>query len=44
MGFFTEFDQWLTAMLSTYIGNKVAAIAAILEQAIVTLGVFYVVV
>ncbi|MEJ0098479.1 MAG: type IV secretion system protein [Pseudomonadota bacterium] len=44
MGFFTEFDQWLTAMLSTYIGNKVAAIAAILEPAIVTLGVFYVVV
>jgi len=44
MGFFGEFNLWLTGILSTYIGQTIAAIAAILEPAIVTLGVFYVIV
>ena len=44
MGFFAEFDVWLTGILSRYIADNTAAIARILEPAIVTLGVFYVVV
>ena len=44
MGFFTEFDTWLTSILGRYIADNTAAIARILEPAIVTLGVFYVVV
>jgi type IV secretion system protein VirB6 len=44
MGFFAEFSAWLNNLLATYIGNNTAAVAAILEPAIVTLGVFYVVV
>jgi type IV secretion system protein VirB6 len=44
MGFFAEFDIWLTGVLSRYIADNTAAIARILEPAIVTLGVFYVVV
>lgn len=44
MGFFAEFDAWLNAILSTFIAGNLAAIAAILEPAIVTLGVFYVIV
>src|SRR5690606_400681 len=44
MGFFAEFDAWLTGILSVYIADNLAAIAAILEPAIVTLGVFYVIV
>ena len=44
MGFFAEFDVWLTDILSRYIADNTAAIATILEPAIVTLGVFYVIV
>ena len=44
MGFFAEFDAWLTDILSRYIADNTAAIARILEPAIVTLGVFYVIV
>ncbi|MDY0067735.1 MAG: type IV secretion system protein [Steroidobacteraceae bacterium] len=44
MGFFAEFDAWLTAILSGYIADNLAALAGLLEPAIVTLGVFYVVV
>lgn len=44
MGFFGEFQAWLTGILSTYIGQNLAVIAGILEPAIVTLGVFYVIV
>lgn len=44
MGFFAEFNTWLTDVLSRYIADNLAAIAAILEPAIVTLGVFYVIV
>ncbi|MBV6417192.1 MAG: hypothetical protein CMLOHMNK_01831 [Steroidobacteraceae bacterium] len=44
MGFFAEFDAWLTAILSTYIGTNTARIAAAIEPAVVTLGVLYVIV
>jgi type IV secretion system protein VirB6 len=44
MGFFTEFNTWLNGILAQYIATNTAAIARILEPAIVTLGVFYVVV
>ncbi len=42
MGFFAEFNAWLTALLAGYIGDYTARIAAALEPAIVTLGVVYV--
>jgi type IV secretion system protein VirB6 len=44
MGFFAEFNTWLTGILARYIADNTAAIARILEPAIVTLGVFYVVI
>lgn len=44
MGFFTEFSTWLNGVLAQYIASNTAAIARLLEPAIVTLGVFYVVV
>src|SRR5258708_33010960 len=44
MGFFAEFNTWLNGVLARYIATNTAAIARILEPAIVTLGVFYVVV
>ena len=44
MGFFAEFDAWLTGILSRYISDNTAALAGILEPAIVTLGVFYIIV
>lgn len=44
MGFFAEFNLWLTGILTRYIADNTAAIARLLEPAIVTLGVFYVVV
>jgi type IV secretion system protein VirB6 len=43
MGFFAEFSTWLNGVLSQYIANNTSAIARILEPAIVTLGVFYIV-
>lgn len=42
MGFFAEFNAWLTALLTTYISSSTASIAAALEPAIVTLGTVYV--
>jgi type IV secretion system protein VirB6 len=42
MGFFAEFNAWLSGILSTYIGNNTALIAASLEPAIVTLATVYV--
>lgn len=42
MGFFAEFNPWLTALLSTYIGDNTARMAGALEPVIVTLGVLYV--
>jgi type IV secretion system protein VirB6 len=44
MGFFAEFSTWLNGVLAQYIANNTSAIARILEPAIVTLAVFYVVV
>jgi len=44
VGFFAEFNAWLTALLAGYIGDHVSRIASALEPAIVTLGVVYVVV
>jgi len=42
VGFFAEFNQWLNAMLATYIADNTARIAALLQPAIVTLGTFYI--
>jgi len=42
MGFFEEVNVWLTALLDDYIHQYTAQMAAILEPAIVTLGVLYV--
>ena len=42
MGFFAEFNAWLTGLLTTYIGNNTASIAQALEPAIVTLATVYV--
>src|SRR5579872_849718 len=44
MGFFAEFNAWLNALLTGYIGSNTALIAGALEPAIVTLGVIYVMV
>jgi len=44
MGFFAEFNTWLNGILARYIADNTAAIARILEPAIVTLGVSYVVI
>ncbi len=44
MGFFAEFNTWLNGVLAQYIATNTAAIARLLEPAIVTLGVFYVVI
>ncbi|HWZ63618.1 MAG TPA: type IV secretion system protein [Steroidobacteraceae bacterium] len=44
MGFFAEFNTWLNGLLTGYIADNVARIAAALEPAIVTLGVLYVMV
>ena len=44
MGFFAEFNQWLNGILATYIATNTARIATLLEPAIVTLAVLYVMV
>jgi len=44
MGFFTEFNAWLTSILATYISTNTAAVAQALSPAIVTLGTCYVMV
>lgn len=44
MGFFAEFDLWLQNLLGRYIADNTAAFARVLEPAIVTLGVFYIVI
>jgi len=44
MGFFAEFNSWLNGILTGYIGDNTARIAAVLEPAVVTLGVIYVMV
>ncbi len=42
MGFFAEFNAWLTTLLDDYIQQYTAQIATLLEPAIVTLGTLYV--
>jgi type IV secretion system protein VirB6 len=44
MGFFAEFNTWLNELLSTYIATNTARIATLLEPAVVTLAVLYVMV
>ena len=44
MGFYYQFNGWLTAILANYVGDNTARIAGILEPAIVTLAVLYVIV
>jgi len=44
MGFFAEFNAWLNAILATYIGENTARVAGVLEPAIVTLAIFYIMV
>ncbi len=44
MGFFAEFNAWLTRILATYISDNTARMAAVLEPTIVTLAVLYVVI
>ncbi len=44
MGFFAEFSNWLNGILATYIGDNTARIADVLEPAIITLGVLYIMV
>ena len=43
MGFFAEFNTWLERLLRAFIADNTAIIARILEPAIVTLGVFYII-
>jgi type IV secretion system protein VirB6 len=42
MGFFQTFWSWLSAQLASYIGNNTARVATVLEPALVTLAVLYV--
>jgi type IV secretion system protein VirB6 len=42
MGFFAEFNTWLNGLLSTYIGNNTAVVAAALQPAVITFGSLYV--
>lgn len=42
MGFFQTFWSWLSAQLTGYVGNNTARVAAVLEPALVTLAVLYV--
>jgi type IV secretion system protein VirB6 len=44
MGFFAEFNIWLNAILLTYVGDNTARMASVLQPAVVTLAVLYVIV
>jgi len=44
MGFFAEFNAWITTLLNDYIHQFTAKMAAILEPTVVTLGTLYVVI
>lgn len=44
MGFFAEFNAWLTVLLVNYIGVNTARVAGAIEPAVLTLGVVYVMV
>ena len=41
MGFFAEFAAWLDVLLKGYISSNTARVATVLEPAVVTLGVVY---
>ena len=41
MGFFAEFSVWLNSLLTTYVGDQTARVAAALEPAIVALATIY---
>jgi type IV secretion system protein VirB6 len=42
MGFFATFWSWLNSQLGAYIGDNTARLAAVLEPAVVTLAIIYV--
>ncbi|HTD58113.1 MAG TPA: hypothetical protein VK672_04400, partial [Solirubrobacteraceae bacterium] len=42
MGFFATFSAWLDGILSSYIGQNTTRVAALLEPAILTLAIVYV--
>ncbi len=42
MGFFGEFDAWLTQLLATYVSDTLMRVAGALEPAVITLGAVYV--
>jgi type IV secretion system protein VirB6 len=44
VGFFAEFNAWLSTLLATYVGDQTARVAAALEPAIVALATVYVMV
>lgn len=44
MGFFAEFNLWLNTLLGRYIADNTATVARLIEPAVVTLGVFYIVI
>ena len=44
MGFFAEFNQWLTVLLANYIGANTARMANALEPAVIAFGTLYVLV
>ena len=43
MGFFADFDAWLSSVLIAYIGDNTARIAALIEPTVMTLGILYVI-
>jgi type IV secretion system protein VirB6 len=42
MGFFAEFDAWLTQLLQSYVSDTLASVAGALEPAVIALGAVYV--
>ncbi len=42
MGFFGEFDGWLTALLTSYLSDTLTRIAGALEPAVITAGAVYI--
>jgi len=44
MGFFAEFNAWLNTILLTYIADNTARVAGVLQPAVVTMAVLYVMV
>jgi type IV secretion system protein VirB6 len=42
MGFFAEFDAWLSSILALYVSTTTAQVAAAIEPAVMVIGVLYV--